>query len=270
MMIVTTCGHIIYSNNYWRGKDNDSKILRSIFENPTENRATDLMELIPSKRVTLILDRGFETFANWIATQRRQYPNLRIVIPVKEVDETGRYQQQLVNESRVEVTSIRHVVENVFGAQKHFKIHCDPVTPKFVKDRFSSYHPFINATLNAYGANRASEGPRSQTFTDQQRHRLLTNNPSLLETSLVSDIFVPGHILEHRRFKRTNWREVNYDDPELMTIFPSSSAKFVMSINAGPYLVRKAQGYIPALIDRFKEKLKTIEVDNDWSFRFNF
>ena len=27
-----------------------------------------------------------------------------------------------------------------------------------------------------------------------------------------------------------------------------------MSLNAGPYLVRKARGYIPALLDRFKER----------------
>ena len=253
-MIVTTCGHIIYSNNYWPGKDNDSKILQEIFEKPADNNATDLMELITSNRVTLILDRGFERFANWIAGNQRQFPNLKVRIPVKETDVTGRYEQHQVNQSRMEVTSIRHVVENVFSAEKHFKIHSDPVTPQFLKERFPLYHPFINATLNAYGASRASEGPRSQTFTDQQRHRLLTNNPSLLETTLVSDIFVAGNILDHRRYKRTNWREVNYDDPELMSIFPSSSEKFVMSINAGPYLVKKARGYIPALLDRFRAR----------------
>ena len=147
-----------------------------------------------------------------------------------------------------------HSLENVFNAEKHFKIHFDPVTPQFFKRRFVNYNRFINATLNAYGATRASSGPKSQTFTDQQRYRLLTNNPSLLESPLAHDIFVVGNILEHRRFKKANWREVDYDDPNVLALFPHSSEKFVMSLNAGPYLVRKARGYIPALLDRFKER----------------
>ena len=142
------------------------------------------------------------------------------------------------------------------ASQKHFKIHKYPVTPKFLKDRFFLYHPFINATLNAYGSTRASTGPRSETFTGIQKLRLLNNNPSLLETTISEVLMEPNSDLWYRRQKRTNWHEVHFDDPRLLSLFPKSNQREVMALNAGPYLVRKAQGYIPGLSARYQTRLK--------------
>ena len=115
------------------------------------------------------------------------------------------------------------------------------------------YHPFINATLNAYGSTRASTGPRSETFTGIQKLRLLNNNPSLLETTISEVLMEPNSDLWYRRQKRTIWQEVHFDDPRLLSLFPKSNQREVMALNAGPYLVRKAQGYIPGLLARYKD-----------------
>ena len=57
----------------------------------------------------------FETFLN---ENRARFPRLRIVLPVSEVDGSSRNSRSAADKSRLEVTSIRWIVEAVHGQQK--------------------------------------------------------------------------------------------------------------------------------------------------------
>ena len=73
MTIFTTTGRLVYSNSYWRGKDNDSRILEDIFSKPSDNKAESLMTLINShSKVVLTLDRGFQDFISWLDKQKSE------------------------------------------------------------------------------------------------------------------------------------------------------------------------------------------------------
>ena len=54
--------------------------------------------------------------------QKNRFPNLRIITPVDKQDQTGRYSRDEVDESRKKVTSIRGIVEEFHGHQKHWVI----------------------------------------------------------------------------------------------------------------------------------------------------
>ena len=70
------------------------------------------------------MDRGFIGFKEFMEKdeQKARFPNLRIIHPVDKHDQSGRYPQAEVDKSRTEVTSIRSVVEQVHGHQKHWLI----------------------------------------------------------------------------------------------------------------------------------------------------
>ena len=96
-------------------------------------------------KVVLILDRGFHGFINWLElqkTEERRFMNVSAVMPVIQdpVDPLKRYNREKADESRVYVTAIRYIVENIHAHQKHFKIHAEPVTAKFMKERFFGNH----------------------------------------------------------------------------------------------------------------------------------
>ena len=59
MTICTTGGRIIYSNNSFGGKRDDSQIMKLIFTEEETNASKDLMNLIRQHKVTLIVDEGF-------------------------------------------------------------------------------------------------------------------------------------------------------------------------------------------------------------------
>ena len=58
MSVVTTTGHIVYSNALFKGKRTDSQMMRDIIESPEEYDATDLVNCLEQNEVLLILDRG--------------------------------------------------------------------------------------------------------------------------------------------------------------------------------------------------------------------
>ena len=188
-------------------------------------------------------------------------------MPCTDKDETNRYSAADANNSRILATSLRYIVENLHGAQKHFLLQKSEVRYGFFRARFWQYHPFINALLNCYGSTRASEGPPRETFTAEERERLLKENPSLIETSLCADMVTHGHVLFWKTRRKSIWREVEYDDPALRSLFPHSSEKFVMSLNGGPYLTRKAKGYIKALLDHYKATFRIDTIYHKILFR---
>ena len=59
MTIVSTTGHILYSNSSWDGNKNDSHILSDILNNPGDHEAREIVDLIKQNDVILVLDRGF-------------------------------------------------------------------------------------------------------------------------------------------------------------------------------------------------------------------
>ena len=130
------------------------------------------MQLVQRQRkLTLILDRGFEEFQIGCCKTHVCFRWSTLLFR-----SLGRYPRELVNVSRNQVTSIRYIVENVQASQKHFKIHCDPVTPKFVKDRFHQYHPLINATERVW-VDKSIRWP-SRDFVGEEKAMLLRENPS--------------------------------------------------------------------------------------------
>ena len=58
MSVVTTTGHIVYSNALFKGKRTDSQMMKDIVESPEEYGATDLVNCLEQNEVILILDRG--------------------------------------------------------------------------------------------------------------------------------------------------------------------------------------------------------------------
>ena len=143
----------------------------------------------------------------------------------------------------------------IYSKRSRWKPHAEPVTAKFMKERFFGYHFFINATINAYGTTWASEGPGKQAFTGEEKRKLLTEKPFILETSLSTDIVDSTHDLHYVKRRRAIWREVDYDDESLQAMFPDLMRKDIMAFNAGPYLHNKAHGYMRQLISHYQEKL---------------
>ena len=168
-------------------------------------------------------------------------------------DPLKRYNGAAADQSRVNVTAIRYIVENVHAHQKSFKIHAEPVRPSFLRDRVKQYHPFINAVLNAYGSNRASDGPGRATFTGEEKRKLLTKSPFIFETTLSTDIVNSSHDLHYNKRKRATWRKVDFNDENLFAMFPEYMKHDIMKLNAGPYFCNKARGYISELTKRYQD-----------------
>ena len=68
------------------------------------------------------MDRGFISFKDYMEKeeQKVRFPNLKIITPVDTKDQSGRYSKEEVDQSRIQVTSIRASVEQVHGHQKHW------------------------------------------------------------------------------------------------------------------------------------------------------
>ena len=77
-------------------------------------------------KFVLILDRGFHGFINWLElqkTEERRFMNVSAVMPVIQDPDhpLKRYDREEADESRVNVTAIRYIVENGHAHQKGFK-----------------------------------------------------------------------------------------------------------------------------------------------------
>ena len=58
MTVVTTSGHLVYSNDTFDGKASDTVIMKKLIEAPEQHGAGDLVNCLEQNEVLLILDRG--------------------------------------------------------------------------------------------------------------------------------------------------------------------------------------------------------------------
>ena len=119
MSFTTTSGRIIYSNSTWPGKFTDNNIMIELFSDPEKYGAEELVRLCKEYSVVLIADRGFRGFQNWLAT-KPEFHKIILKMPVNVEDDDGRYSREDADRSRLEVNSIRDVVERVHGSQDRF------------------------------------------------------------------------------------------------------------------------------------------------------
>ena len=88
------------------------------------------------------MDRGFIGFRDYMQKpeQKARFPNLRIITPVDKHDQSGRYPQEEVDKSRLDVTSGRNYVEQVHGQRKHWLILRNKQTLQVDFQIFSFFH----------------------------------------------------------------------------------------------------------------------------------
>ena len=61
---------------------------------------------------------------------------------------------------------------------------------------------------------------------------LLRENPFLLETALSELMYDTTSDLYHRSWKKTLWKELEYDDAQILRMFPKVGERDVQCLNA--------------------------------------
>jgi len=249
MTICATDGHLILPYRLYEGRQNDSKIMRSIFENQTGEFDT-FIDLVKTKPCILICDRGFVGFRKWLESSQQQnpdfFPEVKVLIPVNQQDENDQYDQAAADESRKLVTSIRMVVEQVHGHQKIFGVAKNEHQLHFMDKHFHAIILFINGSLNAFGYARRGK-PSIRRFSDEEKYLFLTENPWLFASTLNIDIHDAESCVyvNRRRF----WTEYPYYSEELLRHFPKLSDKIIDEFTGGIYQKKKAKTYIRNLLN---------------------
>ena len=118
MTVCTTSGRIIWSNYAFPGRMTDNQIMAQIFTEPEKCNAEDLVDLCRTTNVIFIADRGFRDFKKWLAT-KPEFNKVVVKLPCDQQisNEDDRYPRKDADLSRLEITSRRHIVEQVHGAQ---------------------------------------------------------------------------------------------------------------------------------------------------------
>ena len=255
MTICSSTGHLLFSNTSWPGRLTDNDIMKRIFSGEVES-ANPLLELIRTNKTLLICDRGFDGFKSWIEQpeQVAKYPLLKVIIPVNTTDNNQRYSREDVNRSRKEVTAIRDMVERYHGAQKKFLILNNNLNLEFFNKHWLKIHMFVNAILNRFGRLN----PIRPTFTDEERFVMINNNSMIIDTNLSDHIAQPGHDLEWKKRSTRVWKEFEYDDANLLGLFPTLNEKDLNSLNGGSYHLRKARGYEVQIIEYLKDRKRQL------------
>ena len=183
---------------------------------------------------------------------RQRFPNLKTMQPVSQTDETSRYPSEEVDRTRVLVTSIRHIVENVHAQMKTWHIQRRPLDRAYMDRHFLQHHRFINGLINRFGFNRRT-GAVNPTMTAADRLECLLDNPLIIETDLSSRIFNQGE-LQWNRVNRSAWDEQTMDFGQLVSRFPTLTNFDLDCFTGGPYLRRKASAYVQLQKDYFEKR----------------
>ena len=108
-----------YSGDNWPGKMNDTNIMKEILYESDTHNATAIVKMIKFNDCLMLCDRGFRDFESHVNANRARFPRLKVVLPVSEVDGSNRNSRQAADRSRLEVTSIKWIVEALHGQQKN-------------------------------------------------------------------------------------------------------------------------------------------------------
>ena len=228
--------------------------MMDIFSDPEKYNAGELVEMIRSHDTILIGDRGFERFRDWLKA-KEEFKSVKVVLPVNKVIEKKlkQFPRPEVNISRVYVTAIRSIVECVHGAQKRYKLLSTELTFAFAKRHFLNIHMIINSFINAFGINKRTLATH-RTFTDLERWQQLTKNDYIIETDLYKVITDSEHDLHYKKRSKAIWTESYHDESILRGAFFRMNRTQIMSLTAGPFLHRKAQGYKKNQIHLYEQR----------------
>lgn len=114
-------------------------------------------------------------------------------------------------------------------------------------------HTFINAILNRFGRLDA----KNPTFNDELRLELITNNPFIIETDIAEGLFEQNHFMYWKKRSSAIWKELHYDDPSILTLFPYMNSADLHKLTGGPYQLRKAKAYVQDWIQYMKARKNT-------------
>ena len=121
---------------------------------------------------------------------------------------------------------------------------------KFHNTHWLIHHTFINAILNRFGRLDA----KNPTFNDDLRLELITNNPFIIETDIAEALFEQNHFMFWKKRSSAIWKELHYDDPSIMPLFPYMNSADLHKLTGGPYQLRKAKAYVQDWIQYMKAR----------------
>ena len=190
---------------------------------------------------------------------------LQVKLPVMTTDETNRYSKQEADQSRLEVTSIRHIVENIHAHQKKYQIQKHPVDLQYLKRHFTKYYRFVNSLINRFGfttrGNPQGSNNPSNAFNHRNPNRFLQliNNPCIIDSNLSTVMFDKDHDVYWARRRKNLWREKVYNDPELLALFPRLSENDMRNLTGGSYHLKTAHGYVTIQLDYYKKRHEQLD-----------